>query len=403
MGMGVFDLMGPGTAVTATVITAVVFALAVLRVPRARHPHLAQVVALLLVSSLVLVTAALWINRATGTVSSWEFLAQGPGELSVQAQDGAPAQRGADGEDHDELAALEAAQSAPATSLQRDPLDDKALTGLRSTTHGQWITVTILAPGIATTEAMVHLPAGYLQHPQRRYPVIVALSGIPGGPSTFRRSFELGRDMDRAASHGELGEAIVVAPTPYPGTYDTECVDADPSTDPATGPSSQGSDGQYETYLAEVVPDWVRTHLRTVEHPEAWASFGYSAGGWCANMLALRHPDLFASAISLAGYYQPLYASGQQWRPYDDPRYDLPALAAEEAPAVRLWFFYGADDPLPHPSLAQMQQAVRAPTSLTVASTPRGGHTASLWVEVTPAALRWLGSSSPGFAPAPTP
>lgn len=397
--MGAFELMGLGTAVTATVVTAVAFALAVLRVPRARHPHLVQAVALLLVSALVLLTAALWINRATGTVSSWEFLAEGPGELSVQAQEGAPAHRGSGGDAQDELAALKAAQSAPVTALQRDPQDDAALTGLRSTSHGQWITVAIPAPGIATTEAMVHLPAGYLQNPDRRYPVLVALSGIPGGPSTFRRAFGLGRDLDGAASRGELSEAIVVSPTPYPGTYDTECVDADPGT----GPSARGSDGQYETYLADVVPDWVRTHLRTVEHPEAWASFGYSAGGWCANMLALRHPDLFASAISLAGYYQPLYASGQQWRPDDDPRYDLPALAAEEAPAVRLWFFYGADDPLPHPSLALMQQAVRTPTSLTVTSTPRGGHAASLWVEVTPSALRWLGSSSPGFAPERTP
>lgn len=397
--MDAFDLMGLGTATTATAVTAIAFALAVLRVPHARHPRLAQAVALLLVSTLVLVTAALWINRATGTVSSWEFLAEGPGELSVQAQEGAPAHREDGGDSRAKLAALEAAQAAPVTSLQRDPLHDDALTGLRGTAHGQWITVAIPAPGIATTEVMVHLPAGYVQNPDRRYPVIVALSGIPGGPGTFRHAFRLGRDMDRAASHGELSETIVVAPTPYPGTYDTECVDAAPGTDP----SARGSDGQYETYLAEVVPDWIRTHLRAVEHPEAWATYGYSAGGWCANMLALRHPELFASAIALAGYYLPLYASGQQWRPADDPRYDLPALAADTAPAVRLWFFYGADDPLPHPSLATMQEAVRAPTSLTVSSTPRGGHAVSLWVEVTPAALRWLGSTSPGFAPARNP
>lgn len=397
--MGAFELMGLGTAVTATAATAIVFALAVVRVPRTRHPHLAQAVALLLVSALVLLTAALWINRATGTVSSWEFLAEGSGELSVQSQVGASAQRGSGGDGEGELAALRAAQSAPVTALQRDPLQDAALTGLRSTSHSQWITVAVPAAGIATTEVMVHLPAGYLQHPERRYPVIVALSGIPGGPSTFRRAFRLGHVVDSAASRGELSEAIIVAPTPYPGTYDTECVDADPGTEL----SARGGGGQYESYLADVLPAWIRTHLRTVEHPEAWASYGYSAGGWCANMLAMRHPDLFASAISLAGYYQPLYASGQQWRPAGDPRYDLPSLAADEAPAVRLWFFYGADDPLPHPSLALMQQSVRAPTSLTVTSTPRGGHAPSLWVQVTPEALDWLGRSSPGFSPAQNP
>lgn len=397
--MGAFALMGLGTVVTATAVTAIAFAAAVIWVPRARHPHLAQAVALLLVSALVLLTAALWVNRASGTVSSWEFLAEGPGKLSVQAQEGAPAHlgTGADGRaDSTTLTALAAAQAAPVTSLQQDPPADAALTGLHSTTHSQWITVAIPASGIATSEAMIHLPAGYLQNPDRRYPVILALSGIPGGPHTFQRAFRLGRDLDQLAAQGDLSEAIVVAPTPYPGTYDTECVDADPGTDPST----QGSAGQYETYLSEVVPNWVRTHLRTVEHPEAWASYGYSAGGWCASMLAVRHPDLFASAISLAGYFTPLYASGQEWTAADDPRYDLPALAADQAPAVRLWFFSGADDPLPHPSLTQMQQAVRAPTSLTVTSTPRGGHAASLWIQVTPTALRWLGSNAPGFAPA---
>ena len=395
--MGAFELMGIGTAVTATAITAIAFALAVLGVPRARHPHLAQVLALLLVSALVLVTVGLWVNRATGTVSSWEFLAEGPGELTVQARAGAPAERGSGA--GAEGAELGAAQSAPVTALQRAPLEDDALTGLRSTTHGQWITTSVPAAGIASTEVMIHLPAGYLQHPDRRYPVILALSGIPGSPHTFERAFRLGHDMDRLAARGELSEAIVVAPTPYPGTYDTECVDAAPGT----GAEALGGDGQYETYLAEAVPDWVRTHLRTVEHREAWASFGYSAGGWCANMLAVRHPDLVASAISLAGYFTPLYATGQEWRAADDPRYDLPSLAADSAPPVRLWFFSGADDPLPHPSLTLMQQAVRAPTSLTVSSTPRGGHTASLWVQVTPTALRWLGSTAPGFAPAQVP
>lgn len=401
--MGAFELMGIGTAVTATAITAIAFALAVLGVPRARHPHLAQVLALLLVSALVLVTVALWVNRATGTVSSWEFLAEGPGELTVQSQVGAPAEQGsgtdAERADLAALAALGAAQSAPVTALQRAPLDDDALTGLRSTTHGQWISTSVPATGIASTEPTIHLPAGYLQHPDRRYPVILALSGIPGSPHTFQRAFRLGHDMDLLAAQGELSEAIVVAPTPYPGTYDTECVDAAPGT----GAAALDGDGQYETYLAEVVPDWVRTHLRTVEHPEAWASFGYSAGGWCASMLAVRHPDLVASAISLAGYFTPLYASGQEWRTADDPRYDLPTVVADSAPAVRLWFFSGADDPLPHPSLSLMQQAVRAPTSLTVSSTPRGGHTASLWVQVTPTALRWLGSTAPGFAPTRVP
>ncbi|GAB2538408.1 alpha/beta hydrolase [Brachybacterium huguangmaarense] len=353
---------------------------------------LLQAAVLVLCPALVLGSGALWANRAFGFYGSWEAL-EGEGAVATTAfgaaHDAAPGDRPT------ESASLAAARTARVPDALADPLHDPELRGIIAGPGGQYVRVTI--PGRASdvrADALVHLPRGYMTNPDRRYPVVLAFSGIPGSPATVAGALRLGERIDALATEGRLAEAIVVIPVVYPGSHDTECVD------PTDGHQ------RYETWLASDVPAWTRAHLRTIEDPDAWATFGYSAGGWCASMLSARHPDLARSSISLGGYFQVLYARGQEHAAPDDPAYDLPGLVERERPPVAMYFFAGGEDRLSDPSLGRMERAVDAAaadggaTSLLVRRSERGGHALPLWREHLDESLVWLGRTSPGFAPA---
>lgn len=399
MDHGVFALTGLPVACIATALAAGAIIIGVVVVPRqlrtmGRHESetgrgaalravLLQSGTLLLCVILTLVTVLLWVNRSFIFFGSWEDMLSDGDMTSAAFGATVPAVAAAAQTD----GALATARTAPVTKLQATPLKDSALHGIRSTEGGQYLDVTINAHASDVTQgALVYLPKGYLQHPERRYPVLLAFSGIPGSPATWQQSFDIGGLTERMAAEGELQQAIILIPIVYPGRNDTECVD------PSDGHS------RYETWLAQDLAGWAREHLRTIEDPQAWATIGYSAGGWCASMLSVRHPELARNSISLGGYFTVDYTKGQQHTAPDDPAYDLPTQMAEHAPPVQMYFFAGGEDKWAEPSLGRMQKAIRPPASLTVERTTTGGHMVPLWIRHTPDSLRWLSRAAPAFA-----
>lgn len=396
------DLRGLPVCIMITVVSAALLLFGAVRLPRhpARTGHvrtrhvLVQLVTMLLVAALMLITVAVWINRTFAMYPSWSDLFLGAGNVSTAESIGADGQEAAP-LTAKEAAALEAAQKAPVPAALQNPLADTTLTGIKDTDRGQWAHVNIPANASdVTSDALVYLPAGYLQHPDQRYPVIMALSGIPGSPDAFKSSFDLGGLIEQRVASGAMKPSIVIAPRVYPGHYDTECVDQ-------TTMAGHRQGHLWETWLAKDVVGYATSHLRTVQDPSAWTTYGYSAGGWCASMLSVRHPDLFRTSISLAGYFRPEYAEHQVWTAPDDPRYDVPAIVRTKKPAVTMYFFAGADDPLPGPTLAEMKRAVAAspggPTVLTVQMTPRGGHAMALWMSHAGTTIDWLCENIPAF------
>jgi enterochelin esterase-like enzyme len=71
----------------------------------------------------------------------------------------------------------------------------------------------------------------------------------------------------------------------------TECVD------------SYNKQQWLETFISKTVVDYVDLNYRTIPDPKARAVMGLSEGGFCATMLALRHPDIFSVDIAFSGYY----------------------------------------------------------------------------------------------------
>lgn len=423
---GPFGLLGLIVGWGSVALAVAAFAVGILVVPRLIRrgeslrwrTHALQALVLLLCTVLGLLATGIWLNRSFVFFGSWADVFDGGGATLATEEYGAavslggasataPAAGHRTDEDpgavvsltQQETAALADARTRPITATQAHPAADGTLTGLRETGEGQYVSARIPAGASGVdASALVYLPAGYLQHPERRYPVILAFSGIPGTPDAWRQAFGVGERVDKAAQEGRLAQAIVVMPAVFPGRLDTECVDPSTPADGAGG--TRRAPQNYETWISQDVAGWAREHLRTIEDPHAWATLGYSAGGWCASMISVRHPDLARASISLAGYFRPDYAPGQVWTAPDDPRYDLPALVAREKPPVSMYFFAGGEDVLAKPSIGPMTAAVAAPTSLTVQRTRHGGHLITLWITQLPASLEWLGGHAAGFAPA---
>ena len=161
---------------------------------------------------------------------------------------------------------------------------------------GRGVIVSIDVPGVRsgvrTEPALVYLPPQYGRAAMRfaRFPVIELLDGFPGYPTTWLRALHLGSVLDSAIASGVMAPTIVVLPRQnVAAPRDTECADV------VGGP-------QVATYLTYDVRDAVTAAFRADADGRRWGIGGYSTGAYCASILAVQHPRMFAAAASIAGY-----------------------------------------------------------------------------------------------------
>lgn len=242
-----------------------------------------------------------------------------------------------------------------------------------------------------TGQVLVSLPQGY-QDPvnaDRSYPVIVAFHGYPGSPQVWMQGVNLVPSIDALSARHVMDDAIVVAPQiEFPAGTDTECVN--------------GGKGQpqVETWLADDVPAGIISRLRVRLDRSSWAAIGFSSGGWCAAMITMLHPEVFGAGIILGGYAVPVFGPG--YRPFrlGDPaarRYDLLALAQASPPPVALWLQTSKADGLSYTSSMAMLKTARPPLAIQSRVEVNAGHRMSVWADVVPDALTWLGATARGF------
>ncbi len=141
--------------------------------------------------------------------------------------------------------------------------------------------------GIIRT-GLLYLPAAYFSSPTGRFPVLEFFHGTPGGPGNYVDHLHIADTIDGEISAGRIPPVVAVFPSMY-GGHLGECVDA------LHGP-------QDETYLATDVPADLESTLRILPG-RSFAALGYSTGGFCAANLGLRHPDRYAAAGSVTGYF----------------------------------------------------------------------------------------------------
>ena len=158
---------------------------------------------------------------------------------------------------------------------------------------GKVTVVNMPAPWIGgskqTTDVSIYTPPGYDPTGNQLYPVIYE---APTGLALWDGETGTIAELNSLIGSGRIPAAIVVfidesgAPM-----MPTECID------------SYNKQQWLETFISKTVVDYVDLNYRTISDPKARTIMGHSEGGFCAAMLALRHPDVFSVDISFSGYY----------------------------------------------------------------------------------------------------
>jgi S-formylglutathione hydrolase FrmB len=151
------------------------------------------------------------------------------------------------------------------------------------------VELTIFTPAFtAPTRVQVFLPKGYAKHPRRRWPVTYYLHGAQGDEKRFDQWY--GDLIDKFPS-------IVVAPAGGAIGFYSDWYNA-----------GAGGPPMYETYDLDQLVPLIDARFRTTGTRAGRALIGESMGGYGVMTYAARHPDLFASAVSLSGAVDSNYA-----------------------------------------------------------------------------------------------
>ncbi|MDN3355261.1 alpha/beta hydrolase-fold protein [Actinomadura sp. DC4] len=152
-------------------------------------------------------------------------------------------------------------------------------------------------PGLAriqVTDPADHKAHGvYVWRPDvpetRALPVLYFLHGVPSDPESVVNYEGLAKRVAAYVAHG--GTPFVLAVPDGNGSHhdDTEWANA-----------ADGSDRIEDRLLDEVIPAVEGTHRRDAAHR---AIGGFSMGGYGSMNLALRHPAVFGTVVSISGYF----------------------------------------------------------------------------------------------------
>ena len=267
--------------------------------------------------------------------------------------------------------------------------------------RGHGIVVPMKIPGtssgIGDFSALVYLPADYglPQYAHREFPVVELIAGSPGTPQTWTASLDVAHVLDREIAAGRSIPFIAVMPSQdVAGRRDTQCANV------AGGP-------KVETYLTDDVRATIAHAFRASSQSKAWAIMGYSSGGFCATNLAMRHPNLFGAAASIAGLVRPahdhqtgeLFGHNAALRDQNTPLWRATNLPP---PNLCLLLVASAEDVSTVRDAAALAAVARPPLSVTRLSLRHGGHNFEVWRAEEPVAFAWVSAHLVApLAPAP--
>jgi enterochelin esterase-like enzyme len=244
--------------------------------------------------------------------------------------------------------------------------------------------------------AYVYLPPQYDDpaYAHRFFPVILVFTGYPGTPENLITRMKYPTIAAQAIHQNQLQPTVLVLMRPsVQMPRDTECQDV------PNGP-------QAETFFTRDLHQAMAAHYRVGTAGSGWGVIGDSTGGYCALKLTMRHPEAFAAAVSLSGYYKAdeddttgdLFGGSQQLRNQNDLMWRLKNLPAPDVSVLVTSSRKGEFD---YKATEQFIAAVKAPMQVSSLILPSGGHNFDTWNRETPQALRWLGGKLRASAPTP--
>jgi enterochelin esterase-like enzyme len=233
----------------------------------------------------------------------------------------------------------------------------------------------------------IYLPPAASNNDLLKLPVVVLLTGYPGKPEDWEQAGLEAIMNDFASKH--KGLAPIVAVVDFEGTSDadTECVDS--------------TLGDAETYLVKDVPEYIKQHYSVSSSPADWTIAGYSAGGTCSGLLALRNPTVYQNFMNITGDSYPSLktpaetlstlfggsmASQEAHTPTSLLAKSNPLYSSEHA-----WYFTASED---NPSMIKRvsdQAALASKAGITTQYTQTVGHHGFLaWKQGYVEGLPWI-------------
>lgn len=180
---------------------------------------------------------------------------------------------------------------------------------------------------------IIYLPETYAQPSSSRYPVIYLLHGTPGTMANWFAGAHVDTTANNLFSAGKAREAILVSPDGNGPIYkNSEWANSFDGRQPM------------EDAIALDLVSYIDAHYRTIASASGRTIAGLSDGGYGATNIALHHPNVFGTVLTLGGFYRaeksPVFGAG----PLDDPtyRYNSPAVyitTPEGLAAARLIHF----------------------------------------------------------------
>jgi hypothetical protein len=177
----------------------------------------------------------------------------------------------------------------------------------------------------------VYTPPGFDPNGGRRYPVLYE---APFNYQLWDSSINFGVALDTLIDQGAIPPLIVVFINAYRAPMsETECADS--------------VDGRqwFDRFISQTVVTAVDGQYPTIATGDGRAFTGFSQGGYCAAILALRHPTVFGTAIPMSGYFWAGAGSAAALLPFNGDKAALaaasPMIAATQLPAelrVKLFF-----------------------------------------------------------------
>jgi enterochelin esterase-like enzyme len=176
----------------------------------------------------------------------------------------------------------------------------------------------------ADRDVLVFLPPSYNKEPGRHYPVVYALHGYSIGAQQWSMEIHVPQTIEGAFAKGAR-EMIVVLP-------DSKTVHN------GSMYSSSVTTGDFETFVARDLVDYIDTHYRTIPNREARGLVGHSMGGYGATRIGMKHSDVFGSLYIMSPCCLSPRVPGEM-KPEDEA-----ALASVKTPAdsEKLAFFQRA-------------------------------------------------------------
>jgi S-formylglutathione hydrolase FrmB len=242
--------------------------------------------------------------------------------------------------------------------------------------------------GFHGRDAFIWLPPAWVKSPTPRLPIVELLQGSPAAPEDWTRAGYADQTAQAyALAHDGRAPIVVMPDSNGSETGDTECVDSNL--------------GDAETYLTVDVPAYVRKTFNATSTGRSIAVAGYSEGGMCAVMLALRHPDIYLAFADYAGLTSPavgtsvdpdqttaaLFGGDRDEYNEHDP---LWLLQKKKFSDLAGWFEVGLSDSGPLAAQRMLVPLARAAGLLTCVREVPGAHDYNFATHAFRASYPWL-------------